>query len=204
MSPFSNNCRFSKIENNPFRIYPFYENLLFHFSLDSHGFFFSVLRDCRLSAVSAAAATPQKPIRFEFPEQIRLNPSLSSVCETSNRRLLCSFREFKYIYEFDWPVVAVAGDQLPILESYTLPATFKSMSIGNRDGTDQIWCSLEDNSIREFRLFDGKLTEQQRFQFSGNPLQIFFDEHRNYLFLLEGYKRQELFIAAKESNQWKV
>ena len=52
-------------------------------------------------------------------------------------------------------------------------------------------------------MLDSKLTEHQRFTFGGDPFQIFFDPHRNSLFINDS-KTQELVIAAKESGEWKV
>ena len=96
-------------------------------------FLFSVSSDCRLSAVSAAAATPQKPVQFQFPELTF--EYYSSVCETANRRILSSVRDFKNIYEFQLPV-ATGG--LQPLQTHNLPAPFNSMSVGNREGTDRV------------------------------------------------------------------
>ena len=102
MSPFSHTAvsqnRESSIQNLPFDE----KLILFHFHLIHIDVLFSVSSDGRLSAVSAAAATPQKPIQVQFPDQIWSD--FSSGCETSNRRILCSFMYFKNIYEFQLPV----------------------------------------------------------------------------------------------------
>ncbi len=155
--------------------------------------------DCRLSAVSTAGGTSKKPIQFQFPEQSVY--FYSSVCVTSNEHILCSFRDFANLYAFGLPVEE--SGQIPLQQTQKLPAPFNSMSVVNAGRTDRVWCCLQDNTLREFQLLDGKLAKKERFTFAGVVRQIQFYPLLNSLFILD-WSTHEMFTAAKEGDDWRI
>ena len=113
---------------------------------------------------------------------------------------------FANIYEVDSP----AGGKLVPLKKFSLPRKLFQMCLASRKGTETFWCTLDDNSIREYQIINNIFTEKTTCPFilpshHVQPLNIRYDPEIDFLFIHDWTQfEEEIYIAANRKNRWEI
>ena len=110
-----------------------------------------------------------------FPEKCKYADS--SIDETTSGELLCSFAVFERVYA----VRVLANDRVAISAQHAMPAKIQRHTIGHRAGSELLFVSLQDKTVRAFSVGANALHATAQIAFQDCPCMLLWLQERELL-----------------------
>ena len=112
-----------------------------------------------------------------FPEKSQSHNS--SIEETASGELLCSFDGFERVYA----VRVKASDLVAINAEHAMPAKIQQHTLGHRGGSELLFVSLQDNTVRAFSVGADALYAIAQIAFQDSPWRLLWLPQRELLLI---------------------